>query len=84
MEFTYSVEAKCNGATGMDVTFKGFVEIGDAVECALTLQMAFPEVVIMNDLTGEVMYSHYESVDLYRAQTEMGRAVMRAECDRCF
>lgn len=80
----YSVEAKSNTTTGMEVVFKGFVSFSDAMECALTLETAFPEVVVQNECTGEIMYNKYFSVDVFHATLEMGRAVMRAECDRCF
>ena len=83
MEITYKVEAKCNMAKGINVEFKGFDTIQEAFECASTLTMAFPQVDVICEQTGEVMYSQYVSLDFFTAETEMGKAILRAEFDRC-
>ena len=84
METTYKVEAKCNQAKGINVEFKGFERIDEAFECADTLECAFPQVDIICEQTGEVMYSRYVSLDYFNPVVEMGKAIFRAECDRCF
>ena len=83
MEMTYSVEANCNQAKGINVEFKGLT-IDEAFDCADTLECAFPDVRILCEQTGEVMYSHYVSLDYFHPVVEMGKAIFKAECDRCF
>ena len=84
MEATYSVEAKCNTASGMDVTFKGIGDVGVAIECAGTLLNAFPDVVVICEQTGEVMYNRYVSLEIFKPTAEMGKAVFDAECGMLF
>ena len=84
MEITYKVEAKCNMGKGINVEFKGFEDIDGALECADTLECAFPQVDIICEQTGEVMYSRYVGLDWFHPVTEMGKAIFKAECDRCF
>ena len=84
MEITYKVEARCNQARGLNVEFKGIENINEAFECADTLECAFPDVRILCEQTGEVMYSHYVSLDYFQPVVEMGKAIFKAECDRCF
>ena len=81
-KITYKVEAKSNTTTGMEVVFKGYRSKDDAMDCALTLMMAFPQVDVICEQTGEVMYSQYVACDWYQAQVEMGKAIYHAECDR--
>ena len=82
MKFTYRVEAKSNTTTGMEVVFKGYTNKDDAMNCALTLMMAFPQVDVTCEQTGEVMYSEYVALDWFKAQVEQGKAIYHAECDR--
>ena len=84
METTYSVEAKCNTNKGINVKFKGINNIGIAFECAETLERAFPTVHIINEQTGEVVYSHYIATEFFESYCEMGAAIYEAECDMCF
>lgn len=84
MEFTYEVQAKCNRNNGIDVTFKGFTNKDSAMECALTLAMAFPQVDVICEQTGEVMWNEYTALDWFKPQVEEGKAIMHAECDRYF
>ena len=84
MEITYKVEAKSNTTNGMNVEFRGFHDIDGAFDCADTLETAFPMVDVICEQTGEVMYSHYVAVDYFHPVCEMGKAIFRAECDRCF
>jgi hypothetical protein len=84
MEITYKVEAKCNNTSGINVEFKGIGDINTALECAENLEGAFPMVDITCEQTGEIMYSHYISTDLFHRSVEMGKAIYRAECDMCF
>ena len=84
METTYSVEAKCNTASGMDVTFKGVGDIDVAINCAGTLLDAFPDVVVICEQTGEIMYSRYVSLEIFKPNIEMGKAIFNAECDILF
>lgn len=83
MEGTYKVEAKCNYKEGIDVEFKGS-GLEKAMDCALTLLMAFPQVDVICEQTGEVMFSQYTALDIFRPQIERGKAIYRAECDMCF
>lgn len=84
MEITYKVEAKCNQVAGINVEFKGISDIATALKCAKDLECAFPMVDVINEYTGEVMYSHYISTDFFHPTTEMGKAIFVAECDMCF
>ena len=84
METTYKVEAKCNQATGINVEFKGIGCIETAFECADDLECAFPMVDIIDEETGEVVYSRYIATDFFHPATEMGNAIFKAECDLCF
>lgn len=84
MEITYSVEAKCNQVAGINVEFKGIGDIDTAFECAVNLSDAFPMVDIINEQTGEVVYSRYIATDFFHRTTEMGKAIFNAECNMCF
>ena len=84
MEITYKVEAKCNRTNGINVEFKGICCIETAFECADNLECAFPMVDIINEQTGEVVYSRYIATDFFHPATEMGKAIFKAECDMCF
>lgn len=84
MEITYKVEAKCNQVAGINVEFKGIGDINTAFECAEVLDTAFPMVDIINEQTGEVIYSHYLATEFFEPSVEMGKAIFKAECDMCF
>lgn len=84
MQTTYKVEAKCNQTSGINVEFKGISDIDIAFECADTLECAFPMVDIINEQTGEVVYSRYITIEFFHPATEMGKAIFKAECDMCF
>ena len=84
MENTQKVEAKCNQGAGINVEFKGIGDLNNAIECAVILVRAFPQVDIICEQTGEVMYSRYMSVDIYKADMEMGKAIFNAELELCF
>lgn len=84
MATTYKVEAKCNTNKGINVEFKGVEDIDAAFDCAETLDTAFPMVDIINEQTGEVIYSHYIATELFEPSVEMGSAIFTAECDMCF
>ena len=84
MEITYKVEAKCNRASGINVEFKGIGDINAAFECAVSLTEAFPMVDVICEQTGEVAYSRYIATDHFKPSTEMGVAILKAECDMCF
>lgn len=84
MEITYKVEAKCNRTSGINVEFKGIGDINTAFKCATNLINAFPMVDIINEYTGEVVYSHYVATDFFHSSVEMGKAIFNAECDMCF
>ena len=84
MEITYKVEAKCNQTSGINVEFNGIGDIDTAFECADNLKCAFPMVDIICEQTGEVMYSHYITTDLFHRSIEMGKAIFKAECAMCF
>jgi len=77
---TYKVEAKCNRTNGINVEFKGVGCIETAFECTNELECAFPIVDIINEQTGEVVYSRYLATDFFHPATEMGNAIFRAEC----
>lgn len=52
---------------GMEISFKG-KSFCMANTIAFMLIDAFRDVKIVDDITGEVMYSHYESADLFKAR----------------
>lgn len=81
MANTYKVEAKCNQSAGINVEFKGISDIDTAFECADTLEGAFPSVDIINEQTGEVVYSHYTATEFFYRSAEMGKAIFKAEYD---
>lgn len=62
---TFTVTA--DNCEGMEISFKG-KSFCMANSIAFMLIEAFREVKIVDDTTGEVMYSHYESADLFRAR----------------
>jgi hypothetical protein len=84
MEMTYKVEAKCNKVSGMNVEFKGIGNLDSAMECATTLEVAFPDVTVICEQTGEIMYHYFVSFELFKPIVEMGKAVFKAECDMYF
>lgn len=84
MEITYKVEAKCNQVAGINVEFKGIGDINAAFECAVNLNKAFPMVDVINEQTGEVVYSRYIATEFFHRETEVGKAIYLAECDMCF
>jgi hypothetical protein len=84
MEITYSVEARCNKASGMNVEFKGIGDLKNAMECATTLELAFPDITVICEQTGEIMYHRLMSFEVFNPLMEMGAAVFNAECDMCF
>ena len=84
MNHTYRVEAKSNDKYGIDAIFKGFSCKDSAMECALTLAMAFPQIDVICEETGEIMWSEYTSLEWFKPQVEQGKAIMRAQMDRCF
>ena len=84
MEITYSVEAKCNKTSGMNVEFKGIGSVNNAMEVATTLELAFPDITVICEQTGEIMYHRLMSFEVFNPIMEMGRAVFNAECDMCF
>jgi hypothetical protein len=75
MEITYKVEAKCNKTSGINVEFKGITMLGYAFRAADLLHEAFPIVDVVNEQTGEIMYSRYMTVDVFEADMEMGKAI---------
>ena len=81
MENTYKVEAKCNTDKGINVEFKGIEDIDLAFGCAEALDAAFPMVDIINEQTGEVVYSHYIAVDLFDSYADEGAAIYKAKCN---
>ena len=83
MEVTYSVEAKCNQTSGINVEFKGIGDLENAMEAATTLEMAFPDVTVICEQTGEIMYHVFMSFEVFKPVTEMGKAIYDAECDIC-
>ena len=84
MEMTFKVEAKCNIKSGINVEFKGLPSIDHAFECAAVLINAFPQVDVVCEQTGEVVYSRYISVDHFQPHVEEAVAILQAECDLCF
>ena len=80
MEITYKVEAKCNQVAGINVEFKGISDIDTAFVCADSLECAFPMVDVVNEQTGEVVYSRYIATDFFHPATEMSKAILEAEC----
>jgi hypothetical protein len=84
MEITYSVEARCNKTSGMNVEFKGIGNLDSAMECATTLELALPDVIVTCEQTGEIMYHCLMSFEVFKPIMEMGRAIFNAECDICF
>ena len=84
METTYGVQAKCDKTSGMNVEFKGIGELENAMEVATTLEMAFPDVIVICEQTGEIMYHILMSFEVFKPVTEMGKAIYKAECDMCF
>lgn len=79
MEITYKVEAKCNRTSGINVEFKGISNLDTAFECAENLEGAFPEVVIICEQTGEVVYSRYVATDFFLRCEEMAQAIFNAD-----
>ena len=53
-------------------------------EVANTLEGAFPMVDVINEQTGEVVYSHYIATDFFHPAVEYGKAIFKAECDMFF
>ena len=84
MEMTYTVNARCNQTSGMNVEFKGIGCINCAFECANTLECAFPLVDVICEQTGEVVYSRLIAIEFFNPSVEMGKAIFKAECDMCF
>ena len=82
MENTYEVEAICNQREGINVTFKGFKTVGEAFECVAILITAFPDVRVVCEQTGEVIYNRYISLDHFDPTCEMGKAIFLAEMER--
>ena len=81
MEITYSVEAKCNKTSGLDVEFKGINNLETAVAVAVVLETAFPEVTVICEYSGEIMYHILKSFDVFKPVMEMGKAIFKAECN---
>lgn len=84
MEITYSVEAKCNKTSGINVEFKGVADLENAMEVATTLELAFPDVTVICEQTGEIMYHILMSFEVFKPIMEMGKAIHKAECDMYF
>lgn len=84
MEITYCVEAKCNKTSGMNVEFKGVGDLENAMEVATTLELAFPDVTVICEQTGEIMYHRLMSFEVFNPVVEMGKAIFKAECDMFF
>lgn len=59
---------------GMEIVFKG-KSFCMANTIAFMLMEAFRDVKIVDDSTGEVMFSHYESADLFRACKTQSMAI---------
>lgn len=79
MEITYKVEAKCNQFSGINVEFKGITALGYAFRAADLLHEAFPTVDVINEQTGEVVYSRYVAVELFEADMGVGEAIKIVE-----
>lgn len=84
MEITYSVEAKCNQTSGMNVEFKGINDLENAMLVATTLELGFPDVTVICEQTGEIMYHILMSFEVFKPTMERGKAVYKAECDLYF
>ena len=84
MEITYKVEAKCNKTSGINVEFKGIGDLECAMECAITLESAFPDIIVICEQTGEIMYNRLMSFEVFHPTSEMGKAIFKAECDMFF
>jgi hypothetical protein len=61
---TFTVTA--DNCEGMEISFKG-KSFCMANTIAFMLMEAFRDVKIVDDTTGEVMFNHYESADLFTA-----------------
>ena len=84
MELTYGVEAKCNKTSGINVEFKGIGDLENALEVATTLETAFPDITVICEQTGEIMYHILKSSEIFSPFMEMGKAIFKAECDLFF
>ena len=84
MQTTYKVEARCNKTSGMNVEFKGIGDLESAMEVATTLELAFPDIVVTCEQTGEIMFNIYKSFEIFSPIMEMGKAILKAEMDMCF
>ena len=84
MEITYKVEARCNKTSGMNVEFKGVADLENAMEVATTLELAFPDITVICEQTGEIMYHRLMSFEVFNPIMEMGKAIHKAECDMYF
>jgi len=84
METTYSVEAKCDKTSGMNVEFKGIDNLESAMACVTTLELAFPNITVICEQTGEIMYHRLMSFEIFNPSMEMGKAIFKAECDMYF
>ena len=84
MEITYKVEARCNKTSGMNVEFKGVADLENAMEVATTLELAFPDITVICEQTGEIMYHILKSFEVFNPIMEMGKAIHKAECDMYF
>ena len=80
MEITYKVEARCNQVSGINVEFKGIGDINLAFAYVAKLKVAFPDIVVTCEQTGEIIYSHYISLDFFEPTCKMGKAIFDAEC----
>lgn len=81
MTTTYKVEAKCNRTEGINVEFKGVATISQALLVAHELQTAFPQIDVICEQTGEVMFNIYVAIDLYEPTEPRGKAIYLAECE---
>ena len=75
---TYLVVAKCNKSRGLNVEFKGNT-IDEALTIISILVRAFPQIDIICEQTGEVVYTRYVSTDIFVCELEMGTAIVAAE-----
>lgn len=70
---TYTITAKSGDAISTRVRIS---DTSFRVLCYKTcLLQAFRNIEIINDETGEVMFTHYESEDLFFASKEIGEVV---------
>ena len=79
---TFTVTA--DNCEGMEISFKG-KSFCMANSIAFMLIEAFRDVRIVDDTTGEVMFNHYESADLFtahKAQSTVICDVMTALAER--